>query len=125
MLKATLTPPKMTTRTLWGGVYGGHYDIIVFFTEKPVNRVSESNDEDPAGKYIDVYDEYKAENVYADMPLETFNEWFPGVDLTPYTQENGRPKDTEIPFADLFQITLTLPVDENDQPLSIDFHADW
>jgi hypothetical protein len=35
MLQAKLTLPELQTKKVWVGLYGGHYDVIVFFKEKP------------------------------------------------------------------------------------------
>ncbi len=125
MIKATLTPPPMRTIRLWAGLYGGHYDIIVFFNKKPTHRMTYSTDRDDQGKYVDVYEEKLSENVWSDMALDDFCKWFPHVDLTPYTQANGRPKDTEVPYKDLFEIELTMPLDDFDSPKTLNMGVDW
>ena len=43
MIKAKYTHPPMETKTVWAGLYGGHYDIIVFFKEKPTPSEDEHN----------------------------------------------------------------------------------
>jgi hypothetical protein len=125
MLKASLKPPPVRSIKLWAGLYGGHYDIIVFFKEKPTNRMSYEEDTLPRGKYVDVYEEDRADNVWSDMSLPDFQEWFPDVDLSRYTQPNGRPKDTEVPYKDLFEIELTMPLDEFDGPVTLHTDVDW
>lgn len=125
MLKAIFTPPKLKAVKLWAGLYGGHYDIIVFFKKKPTNRMDDNGDARSNGKFVDCLAENDADNIFADMGTGNFEIWFPNVDLTPYTQENGRPKDTEIPYKDLFRIELMLPLDDYGQPEPFDMKNDW
>ena len=35
VIKAKLHPPKTSVKKVWAGIYGGHYDCIVFFKAKP------------------------------------------------------------------------------------------
>ncbi len=125
--KATLTPPNLKTFRVWCGLYGGHYDIIVFFREKPTHRMDKNDDTRSNGKYVDLLAEGQDGNIFADIATGTFEAWFPDADLTNHTDKNnvGRPNDTEIRYKDLFQIDLTLPTDENGDPEPIDFHCDW
>lgn len=125
MLKAKFTPPKMKTIKLWAGLYGGHYDVIVFFHKKPTNRMDDKGDTRSKGEYVDCLAEHEASNIYGDMGTGNFEIWFPDVDLSPYTQENGRPKDTEVPYKDLFRIELTLPVDEYGDAEPFTMKSDW
>lgn len=127
MVKATLTPPNMKTLTVWAGLYGGHYDIIVFFKQKPTHRMDCNEEPRKNGMYVDLLEEQTDGNILADMATGTFETWFPNADLTEHTDRNncGRPNDTEIRYKDLFQMELTLPTDENGEPESINFHQDW
>lgn len=35
-LIAKYNPPKLSYKNVWAGIYGGHYDAIVFFKKKPI-----------------------------------------------------------------------------------------
>lgn len=115
---------KLKKKKVWAGVYGGHYDIIVFFSKKP-KRISRkalqklyyiAEGRWPKGYYDCMSNESL---IIGDMGLPLFQKMF-GVDLSEHLN-NGRPKDTEI--IELFQIELTAPFDENGNMLH--FHIDW
>ncbi len=125
MLKATFNPPKLKTVKLWAGLYGGHYDMIVFFKKKPKNRMDMQGDARSNGDFVDCLAEQTDENIFGDMGMGNFEDWFTEVDLTPFTQANGRPRETEVPYSDLFQIQLTVPVDEYGQPEPFNMKVDW
>ena len=129
MLKAIFHPPTMKTFKLWAGLYGGHYDIIVFF-EKPPTHITDkykyyNGSKDKNGPYVDCLAEFEIGNIFADFYLEDFRTCFPDVDLTPYTQKNGRPRAIEVPAKDLFQISLTIPVDQHNNITILIPHVDW
>jgi hypothetical protein len=41
MLVAKIKIPSIEVRTVWAGIYGGHYDVIGFFSSKPVSEPEE------------------------------------------------------------------------------------
>lgn len=120
-LKAT---PVLQTKTVWAGMYGGHYDVIVFFSKKPKKFslrelkkhyfIKDGNF--PNGYYDCLHND---DLIIGDMNLSDFLDLF-NVDLSQYL-ENGRPKDTEI--IEVFRLELTTVFDEHGQlPY---FHVDW
>lgn len=128
MIKATYKHPPMQTKTVWAGLYGGHYDIIVFFSEKPV----------PNTRYMPGFDEGQewyccSENetlIIGDMSLPDFYRCFPDADLRPYTQPRedqstlgGRALEIEIP--EVFQIEITTCFDEHGYMEQFKFKEDW
>ncbi len=125
MLKGTLTPPAMKPVRLWAGLYGGHYDMIVFYREKPT-RSDEDDD-----RLVDTYAEHKAGNVFADMATGTFEAWFPElyqqlIELRLVNPDNaGRPWDTEVRWTELFEVELTIPLDEDGEWEGLTVHDDW
>ena len=105
MIKAKLTLPKLETKKVWFGLYGGHYDVIVFFKEKPVK-----NDEG----YYCIHDNGGGQNSKAigAMSLPDFYLLYPTADLREHTQQRdskdtlgGRPMDIEI--YDVFEMEIT------------------
>ena len=117
MIRSTLTPANMTPVRLWAGVYGGHYEVIVFFREKPTHRMDKNNDTKANGKFVDVYEESVAGNVFADLAFGTFEAWFPG--------DWPLPTATEVVYRELFEVELTIPLDEDGEWEGLDVHVDW
>ena len=107
---------KSKTKTVWAGMYGGHYDQIVFFSTKPKKIKDGSSLVHADGHYDCLENEDK---IIGDMSLGDFQATFE-CDLTPYLAENGRPKAIEI--IEVFRIKLTGPFDEDGR---LPFHADW
>lgn len=120
MLKATLTLPKFETKKVWAGLYGGHFDVIVFFRKKPKATFVERK-----VRYIDCLEEYNNKNIIGDMFLGDFRVFYPDADLTPYTQSSGRPKAIEIPSEDIFQIELTTMWDDYGDMLGCRTRNEW
>ena len=82
----------METKTVWAGLYGGHYDIIVFFKEEPTKKLEH------ATMGFEFF-ECDTDLIIGDMALCDFYKCFPNADLRPYTQPRedtttlgGRPK---------------------------------
>lgn len=114
MVIAKYKHPKLTTRKVWAGLYGGHYDVIVFFKEKPKMVEGES--------YINPAENHDL--IIGDMYLNDFYLVFPNADISKYTQdENGRPKEIEIP--EVFEMKLTSYFDKDGDLGNIRFEADW
>jgi hypothetical protein len=125
MITAKLTLPELKTKTVWAGLYGGHYDVIVFFDKKPIKSEFEHNH--VKGDWYDVGD--NADLVCGSMCLGQFYELFPDADLREYTQQRestdtlgGRPLEIEIPK--VFEIEITTIFDKHDKMDSIQFHED-
>lgn len=127
-IKATFTLPKLTTKKVWAGMYGGHYDIIVFFREKPIHRMRKDDSKHARGKFVDTLAESRRDNILGDTGLGYFYEYFPDVDLSKYTQRrkpHGLPRETEIPYNDLFELELTAPFNDHGYLEGISFECDW
>ena len=120
MIKATFTP-KLQTKKVWAGLYGGHYDVIVFFSDKP--RVEEGDIDTSERLYggKGVIDEDK-KLALGSMSLEQFYELYPNADISAFAQDNGRPKDTV--FVEFFELELEAPVDEDGAFESFDYDMD-
>ena len=130
MIKATFTIPKKKLKTIkvWAGMYGGHYDAIVFFKEKP--ELSEEpchHVEYNDGYYYDCYD--NKSKIIGCMELGQFYEYFPDADLRPHTQQRedtttlgGRPLDVKI--SEVFEMELTVMIDEHGDADNLDFDLD-
>lgn len=99
MIKAKFTLPKLKTKKVWVGLYGGHYDVIVFFKEKPV-----LNDDE---YYCIIDNKGKA---LGSMSLTDFYTFYPDADMSACTREDGRPKDVEI--YELFEMEITTAFDQ-------------
>jgi len=129
MIKAAFTIPKKKLQTIkvWAGVYGGHYDIIVFFKSKPVPSKEEHNYID--GQWYDCSE--NKDLIIGDMVLGQFKEYYPDAvkGLKPYLQDDlnepgdGRPMEVEIP--EVFEMEITTMIDEYGDMEKIDFHTDW
>lgn len=119
MKKGTITFPKLTTKVVWAGLYGGHYDVIVFFKEKPKPSTEDKSHLD-IGVWYDPWDD--TDNIVGAMCLQQFYEWFPMIDISEHTQENGRPLSIEI--EELIQMELTTMFDEWDTFPKVTFHED-
>lgn len=74
MLKATLAPRNMKKVQLWAGVYGGHYDVIVFFKEKPTNRMDKDDTENNDGTYVNLLHECGDGNIFACVAYDIVTE---------------------------------------------------
>jgi hypothetical protein len=130
MVKATFTIPKDKLKTIkvWAGMYGGHYDAIVFFKEKPelsekTSMYVDSND----GHYYNCFD--NKDKIIGCMSLGQFYEYFPDADLRPYTQQRedtstlgGRPLEVEV--HEVFEMEITVMIDEHGDFDRLDFNLD-
>ncbi len=125
----TFTIPRLKTFRLWCGLYGGHYDIIVFFRKKPTHFEHDRNED--GTRMVDLYAEHKADNIFADFNTGDFELWCPGwlEAIYPVLQSKKypRPKATEIREDGLLQIDLAVPVDpENPKDIYCpSAHVDW
>jgi hypothetical protein len=94
--KAKLVLPKLETRKVWAGMYGGHYSVIVFFKEKPkLSKKPFHLSNIINGKYYDLYDN-KALTIGA-MWLPDFERLYPNANV-------GKPTNIEI--TKVFQLEL-------------------
>ena len=126
MVKATFTPTKLKTIVVWAGMYGGHYDVIVFFKEKP--EPSKEEHSYIEGTWYDCGD--NKDKIIGAMSLGQFKEYYPDAvkGLKPYLQDDlnevgdGRPMEIEIP--EVFQMELTTMVDEFGDMDRINFNED-
>lgn len=75
--KLKITFPKLTTKKVWAGMYGGHYDVIIFFHTKPVL----SDDETRYGQIYDLID--NKDCIAGAMWLPDFHELTGATDMTP------------------------------------------
>ncbi len=116
-MKATLKLPKIKRKKVWAGMYGGHYDVIVFFKYKPKKDTSTHH---MIKSFYDCYD--NRELIIGDLDMITFNELYPNADLSAYLI-NGRPKEIEIP--EVFQIEIEAFWDEDGKMRSINYNLDW
>ncbi len=94
MESAKLTLPRMKTKTVWCGTYGGHYNQIVFFSKKPVASTEEHNH--ISGVWYDCLD--NKEIIVGDMGYEEFMELYPTANI---------PYPTDIEVVVLTQIKIT------------------
>ena len=116
MLQAKLTLPELQTKKVWVGLYGGHYDVIVFFKEKPTPFEDSTETE----IWYEMGD--NMEIAIGSMCLGQFYELYPNVDIKAYTQEDGRPLDIEIP--EVFEMEITTIFDKNGFMETIQHHED-
>lgn len=115
IVDAKIKFPKLSTKTVWAGVYGGHYDQIVFFSKKPVKSKDYN---------VNLYDCYdNKEIIIGDMGLGEFKELYPGADLSAFLDQSGKPKDIEV--VEVFQIRLEAMYDEYGNPSSLTFRDQW
>jgi len=119
MIKGKITLPELQTKKLWAGIYGGHYDVIVFFKAKPEVSKEVHNHID-GGKWYDCFD--NKDLIVGSMALDDFYTLFPDADISEYTQENGRPMAIEIP--EVFEIELTSVFDEHGDMEQFNFDLD-
>lgn len=96
-------PCELKTKRVWIGSYGGHFNIVVVFTEKP-KKCEEEN----------CYHSFQNKNILAGIfDASTFNDWF-GTNISP--------TDTDI--RSLEQYDLTACWDEFEQIVGLDTNAD-
>ena len=106
MIKATFTI-KPETKVVWAGCYGGHYDIIVFFSSKPHDL--KITPENSVNEFWDTLLECK--NIIGNMALGDFYELYPDADISEYMQQNKRPK--EVFISQLFELEMTGPFEKD------------
>lgn len=110
MLKGIMRLPKLTTRHVWIGGYGGHYDALVIFHTKPVPSTKDSNYS--KGIWYDCLDNEK--NIAGCIEPDTFKELF-GIDVSHVIEA--------IEVTKLIEVRLTAVWDEN-RLVSFDFNLD-
>jgi hypothetical protein len=114
MIKAKLKLPVLKTKTVWYGLYGGHYNCIVFFKTKPIKSDEPYYLPDVIdGKYYDLLD--NKDLIIGCMWLNDFNVLFPGAKV-------GKPKGIEV--LQVHQMELTTMLDEDDKMYTLNFRAD-
>lgn len=91
MKKAILRLPRLTTKKVWIGSYGGHFDIVVVFTKKP--KKGKRGDWNEG--WIAAYDENK-DIVAGIFDRENFALWF-DIDIVP--------EDIEIRGVEQYELT--------------------
>jgi len=102
--------PKLETKTVWVGIYGGHYDAIVFFNKKP--KLSKETIGHSNIRFYDCLD--NRDLIIGCMWYGDFKELFPDANL-------GEAKDIEIP--EVFKLKLRTYW-EDDKLKQINFNAD-
>lgn len=114
-LTAKFKLPELQTKTVWVGMYGGHYSAIVFFSEQPV--ITETT----------CYDNRKI--IIGCMSLVTFEELYPDNNLieafkakSPYGTTVLYPNETEVDVT--YKMELTSLFNENGDLYTIDCHLD-
>ena len=115
--EAVMRLPKLTTRKVWAGLYGGHRNVIVFFNEKPKRTAVKDSRFDPP-HYCCLENQ---DIIAGSMWLGDFKGLFPDFDLKPYLTSHGVPKEIEI--LEVFEMKLTAVWDGNGLRGS-EFHAD-
>lgn len=95
MIQAKLKMPKTKAKTVWAGVYGGHYSTIVFFSTHPIISKEPYNLTDVLnGHYYDLHD--NKEKILGSMGLEEFKELYPDADISSILTVNWNPKEVEV-----------------------------
>lgn len=99
MKKAIFKLPKMKTKIVWYGSYGGHYDCIIFFKKKPT--MVESNSIHYTEDEVDLVQESQDKNVLGGMWPQDFED-LTGIKIKP----------SEIEITKVYKLELTAPWDE-------------
>lgn len=114
---AKYNEPKRTFKTVWAGIYGGHYDAIVFFKSKPKKSKEDYDLIDVIdGKYYDMIDNLSL--TCGAMWYGDFEELYPDVDLKEYYDR----RETEI--VEVFQLKLEAAWDKYGELNTINLRAD-
>lgn len=114
---AKFTLPKMTTKRVFIGAYGGHYDAVVIFGEKP--RPSADTHNIIKREWYDCLD--NKESIIGCVELCEFERLFPGIDLAPILHR-GRPREIEV--TDIMEARLTACFDDYGKMSSFYFDLD-
>lgn len=112
MIKAELKPRRYKTAKCWYGLYGGHYNVIVFFKKKPTHYV----DYRTVPNCLDLLEESAHKNILGSMYLEDFLE-MSGLDRNDFI-----PEDIEI--VKVHRIEVTFPADEYGDMETHQFNVD-
>jgi hypothetical protein len=112
METASLKMPKISTKNIWFGIYGGHYDCITFFDRKPKKSKEDYNLIDVIkGKYYDLLE--NKQKIVGTMYLSEFEELYPDFDLSFHLVEgNGGMRPKAIEIIEVFQLKLQAYWDE-------------
>ena len=114
MIQAKFSIPKMECKKMWCGIYGGHYEGIVFFKQKPV--LIEGQESLNGRRCYDLSHDKNANVTAGAMSLDEFNVLYPKINV-------GHARDTEI--TELFQIELEGVFDKQGNLLSFgNYHFD-
>lgn len=115
IIKANLVMPKTKKKIVWAGIYGGHYNCIVFFKSKPALSKEDYRFESDTihGKYYDTTENKDIK--IGGMWLEQFEQLYPKANL-------GKPKAIEI--IEVFQIQIEGVFNKYGKLTSFEFHAD-
>lgn len=100
--------PLLTFKTVWAGAYGGHYDAIIFFKNKPKITSYTTLDNKTVGC----------------MFLCDFQELYPKADISALLdpENNNRPFDIEV--SNFIKIKLEGFWDEDGFLVDYNMHAD-
>lgn len=98
--------PKLSTRKVWVGAYGGHYDVITIYRKKP--RLIWLAFEDERS--------YSDEHLIGTFSTDTWDRWFGGIEILVekgiLDPENyNRPFDTQV--RKVAPLWITAPFDEH------------
>lgn len=113
---AVYKQPKLTFKTVWAGIYGGHYDAIVFFKKKPKLSKGKENFLTHELKYYDMVDNKHL--TCGAMWLGDFEELYPTVDIKEYYES----RETEI--VQVFKLKLQAAWDKYGELNTINLRAD-
>jgi len=102
MESAILTIPKLITKKVWVGLYGGHYKCMVIFSKQPWMG---------SDGYVDIIDSDINRLAIGSLEPTTFIEWFNVTGKLKDYLENPK----EVYIYDTMEIELTAPYDEWDK----------
>ena len=117
-IKAKLCPPKTSIKKVWAGIYGGHYDCIVFFKKKPKLSKEAYGYEWFDEKYIDMVE---------NKDLTCGAMWYADFEtLYPEAAIQIRPifENRRIEIVEVFQIGLEAVWDKYNELERFEFRAD-
>lgn len=96
----------------WYGIYGGHYDVIVFFKNPPTHF----EDDKIAGNCVDMLAESENKNILGSMGLEDF------LEMSGLDRKDFIPPECEI--VEVYEIEITAPFDNYGQMVTYSFDVD-
>jgi len=118
VVKAEFQPPKLSIRKVWAGIYGGHYNCIVFFKSKPKLSKESYGYEWFDEKYIDMVD--NKDLTCGAMWYGDFEQLYPKafLQLKPIFERR------RIEIVEVFQIELEAVWDKYNELEKFEFRAD-